>query len=258
SSRHLSHRTMGAASCTVRSRRRTRVRHRLSHRSLAGRAAARRRRGTKTAALQPGTFVGVLDMSWKGGSRMGLYEKWRPMQFDELLGQGHAVKLMRALARAPDQRAKCWLFVGDSGLGKTTLALVTASALGCVDEMSGLYYVGPGEFRIERAKDLWQKLHYTPLLGSGWKVRVIDEGHDMSPEAADFLLAGLERNMPPKTVIFITCNSDKWASKALKSRLMVVTFDGTDPELKREAVARLAQVWDIETSRRRPAPNFAS
>ena len=189
---------------------------------------------------------------------MSLYEKWRPIQFEEMLGQGDAVRLMRALVKSPEKRAKCWRFVGDSGLGKTTLALVTASSLGCVDDMSGLYYVGPGEFRIERAKELWQMLHYTPLMGAGWKVLVIDEGHDMSGEAADFLLAGLERNMPPRTVIFITCNCDKWMSKALKSRLMKVTFDGNDPNLKQEAAARLAQIWDIESGGHRPTPNFAS
>jgi replication-associated recombination protein RarA len=179
------------------------------------------------------------------------------MQFEEIVAQNRAVKLMRKVARAPDQHARCWLYVGNPGVGKTSLALVTAQAIGCTDDMSGLHYVGPGEFRADSAKDLWVTLNRTTLQGSGWKCLIIDEGHDMSREAHDFLLGGVEKNLPPRTLVIITCNSIDWASDALQSRFMVLQFESGD-ELKQAAVERLQQVWDIETDRRRPAPNFAS
>jgi replication-associated recombination protein RarA len=188
---------------------------------------------------------------------VSLYQKWRPMQFEEILAQPRAVKLMRKVARAPDQHSRAWLYVGDSGVGKTTLALVTASALGCTDEMSGLHYVGPGEFRADSAKELWVVLNRTTLLGAGWKCLIIDEGHDMSREAHDFLLGGVEKNLPPRTLVFITCNSVDWASDALLSRFMVLQFESGD-EVKHAAARRLQEIWDVETGGRRPTPNFNS
>lgn len=188
---------------------------------------------------------------------MSLYEKWRPMQFEEVLGQARAVKLMRKVAREPDKHARCWLYVGDPGVGKTTLALVTAQATGCTDDMSGLHYVGPGEFRADYAKQLWILLNRTTLQGSGWKCLIIDEGHDMSREAHDFLLGGVEKNLPPRTLVFITCNSVEWASEALQSRFMVLQFESGE-ELKQAAARRLQEIWDFETGGRRAAPNFSS
>jgi NaMN:DMB phosphoribosyltransferase len=82
------------------------------------------------------------------------------MQFEEILAQTRAVKLMRKVAGAPEQHARCWLYVGDSGVGKTTLALVTAHSVGCTDDMSGLHYVGPGE----QKKDT----HLSPEIQAVW------------------------------------------------------------------------------------------
>ncbi|HJU25867.1 MAG TPA: AAA family ATPase, partial [Rhodanobacteraceae bacterium] len=64
-----------------------------------------------------------------------LARKWRPKQFDELVGQEHVVK---ALTHALDSGRvhHAYLFTGTRGVGKTTIARIFAKSLNCERGMS--------------------------------------------------------------------------------------------------------------------------
>src|SRR3712207_9505195 len=59
-----------------------------------------------------------------------LYRKYRPQNFDEVVGQEAVVRTLRN-AIEHDQVRQAYLFAGPRGTGKTSLARILAKALNC-------------------------------------------------------------------------------------------------------------------------------
>ena len=71
-----------------------------------------------------------------------LARKWRPMSFDDLIGQGHVSQTLGA-AIARNRVAHAFLFTGVRGVGKTTSARILAKALNCMGDPAGPPLTGP-------------------------------------------------------------------------------------------------------------------
>ena len=158
-------------------------------------------------------------------SPQALYRKWRPQQWEEVVGQEHVVQTLRNALRT-DHVAHAYLFAGPRGCGKTTSARLVAKAVNCLhpdlaqrpdNTCAHCVAVTEGRFldlieidgasnnSVENVRDLRDKINFAPSEGQ-FKVYIIDEVHMLSGAAFNALLKTLEE--PPPHAIFILATTE--------------------------------------------------
>jgi DNA polymerase III subunit gamma/tau len=135
--------------------------------------------------------------------------KWRPMKFEDVLGQGHVTTTLRN-AIATNRLAHAYLFAGQRGCGKTTTARILAKAVNCLSPIDNnpdndceickeitegrsfdvLEIDGASNRGVEEIRNLRESVRYAPAKGR-YKVYVIDEVHMLTKEAFNALLKTL-------------------------------------------------------------------
>jgi hypothetical protein len=180
-----------------------------------------------------------------GPEPAALTEKHRPKCLSEVVGQGAAVFQLQTFLEAP--YAGAFLFEGPTGVGKTTAALALAAELGAV-EFGGLDVIKSGTQDAEAVECSLRMLRFAPMLGSGWKVCVVDEADVMSPKAAQLWLSALE-DLPPRSVIVFTTNHPEKFPDRFLDRCERVRCE-SDPELlAQDAQTLVNELWRAETGR---------
>ena len=150
--------------------------------------------------------------------------KWRPRQFDEVVGQEHITTTLKNAVHS-GRIAQCYLFCGPRGVGKTTTARILAKVLNCAARRNGnpcgacdscqsiaastsmnvLEIDGASNNSVDDIRELREVVRYAATEGV-YKIYIIDEVHMLSTAAFNALLKTLEE--PPEHVVFIFATTE--------------------------------------------------
>jgi DNA polymerase-3 subunit gamma/tau len=153
-----------------------------------------------------------------------LYRKYRPQDFDEVVGQEAVVRTLRN-AVSSGQVRQAYLFAGPRGTGKTSMARILAKALNCqqgptpnpdntchvcvaigngtsldVVEMDAASQRG-----IDDIREIRERVVLQPVEGR-YKVYILDEAHQLTDAAWNALLKLIEE--PPPHLVFVFCTTE--------------------------------------------------
>jgi len=147
---------------------------------------------------------------------MVLYQKYRPQDFDDFIGNKKVIKELRSLlARDRKDMPHVFLFYGPAGTGKTSIARVLAAKLECTDR--DLQEWNSASFRgIDTARELIRSSQLRPNK-CPCRVWIIDECHKWTKEAQEALLKLLEDT--PRHVYILLCTTNpEMLLKTVRSR----------------------------------------
>lgn len=156
---------------------------------------------------------------------MSLYQKYRPKDFDDLVGQQFIRKALTS-ALQKNKTVGAYLFCGSRGTGKTSVARIFAKAINCLQlkvdgnpcgncqncqafadgtMMDIVEIDGASNNGVDHIRELIEKAWFQPSFGK-FKVYIIDEVHMLSKPAFNALLKTLEE--PPEHVKFILATTE--------------------------------------------------
>ena len=171
--------------------------------------------------------------------------KYRPQSFAELIGQEH-VRTTLENAIAQQRIAHGYIFSGQRGTGKTTVARILARCLNCVNGptptpcgvCSSCIEIAAGNSPdvieidaasnrgINEMRELRENVRYRPARDR-YKVFIIDEAHQITNEAFNALLKTLEE--PPEWAVFMLCTTESHKiPTTIASRCQQFSFRSVD------------------------------
>ncbi len=157
-------------------------------------------------------------------SKIALYRKYRPSKFNEVIGQNAIVKTL-ASSIVNNSRTHAYIFAGNKGSGKTTVAKIFSKAINClnsnngeacnecsnckaIDEASTTDFVeldAASNNGVEEIRNIINLTNYLPNKLK-YKVYIIDEAHMLTTNAWNALLKTIEE--PPSYVVFIFATTE--------------------------------------------------
>lgn len=153
-----------------------------------------------------------------------LYRKYRPKNFDEVVGQEHITATLKQEI-ASGRIGHAYLFTGSRGTGKTSCSKIIAKAVNCPNQHDGnpcgvcgiCKGIDDGSVLdvteidaasnngVDNIRQLREEANFTPAQVS-YRVYIIDETHMLSVGAFNALLKIMEE--PPEHVIFILATTE--------------------------------------------------
>lgn len=138
-----------------------------------------------------------------------LYRKYRPQNFDDIVGQNHIVSVLKN-AIDKNQISHAYLFYGPRGTGKTSIAKIFANEVNNneiyqKENVDIIEIDAASNNGVDEVRDIKEAIKFLPSEGK-YKVYIIDEVHMLTTAAFNALLKTLEE--PPAHVIFILATTE--------------------------------------------------
>jgi replication factor C small subunit len=172
------------------------------------------------------------------GFPQSLTEKYRPESIAQFIGLDKPKRILTKLAAQPYPSA--WLFVGPSGVGKTSMA----QAL-CTQIRGELHHIPSQKCTVEAIERACHDCHYLPFSPGGFHVVLCDEADRMTSAAQLALLSKLDATaFPPSTVFIFTCNATDSLEPRFLSRCRVIEFSSYG--MAEAIAAHLDAIWHAE------------
>jgi replication-associated recombination protein RarA len=176
-----------------------------------------------------------------------LSEKYRPHCLADFVGLEKPKKVLTKFAEKPFPSA--FLFVGPSGVGKTSMGLALCDAL-----RGELHHIPSQACIVANVEDTIRQCHYVPR-NARFHVVLVDEADRMSNAAQLAFLSKLDATaFPPSTIFVFTCNTTEGLEPRFLSRCMELRFSSQG--LAGPTAELLARVWQAEGGTESDAPNF--
>ena len=144
---------------------------------------------------------------------MQLYEKYRPKQLDQIIGQDKAVKTISRLIQN-GAGGRCFWISGISGSGKTTLARIIANNI--ADDLYVNEFDCADQLSVSALDKIEADMQYR-AFGKGGKCFIINEAHGLRKQSIRRLLGLLERI--PSHIVFIFTTTKQGESKLFEDNI---------------------------------------
>ena len=185
-----------------------------------------------------------------------IYRKWRPMVFEDIVGQGHVTNTLKNQITA-GRIGHAYLFCGTRGTGKTTAAKVLARAVNCLNPHEGspcnecevcrgildgsimdvTEIDAASNNGVDNIREIRDETKYVTTKAR-YRVYIIDEVHMLSSGAFNALLKTLEE--PPEHVIFILATTEAHkVPQTILSRCQRFDFKRIRPE---DIIVRMKEI----------------
>ncbi|MCL5986223.1 MAG: DNA polymerase III subunit gamma/tau [Actinobacteria bacterium] len=191
---------------------------------------------------------------------LSLYRKWRPQDFESVVGQVHITQTLKNEISKGDI-AHAYLFCGPRGTGKTSTARIFAKALNCIEgptpnpcgkcenclsvlqgtSLDLIELDAASNRGIDDIREIINRVGYSPSK-SRFKVYILDEAHMLTTPAVNAFLKTLEE--PPEHVVFILATTEPHQIPlTLQSRCQRFDFR---PLSQQDIVKKLMVISDAE------------
>ena len=176
-------------------------------------------------------------------------DRHRPRKTSDFVGLPDLKKLAVSLALKP--YSSYYIFRGNSGVGKTTFAVVMAGEIG-----AQIHHIRSQDCTVDTLERTYRNCHSIPANGKRFHLVLIDEADLMSKASRDSLLSMTDgtRNAP-NTIIVLTTNDEEKFEPRLSSRFM--TFNFSTQGMQKDAAKMLKRVWELEAPVGAEVPSFA-
>ena len=204
-------------------------------------------------------------------NNLNLARKWRPKNFDQIVGQQIPVKMLLNSLYL-EKLFPVYLFAGQRGCGKTSSARIFGAAINCKNinkfredpklnkvpclECESCKAMATGNHPdfieidaashtgVENVRQILESCAYMPILGKK-KIYLIDEAHMLSKAAFNAFLKILEE--PPASALFILATTEiqKFPATVL-SRCFQIIFKAVNNNNLKEHIKNICSKEDVE------------